>query len=150
MDMPSLRLWSVRHSRLMERVWNAAEALLVRLDPLVRRVGETRLERSVAAVEAGVKGALFGCRMCGQCALSSTGMSCPMNCPKTLRNGPCGGVRGDGRCEVDPAMTCVFVLAWDGSRHMAGGDAMLAVLPPLDHRLHGRSSWLRHLRGVRP
>nr|WP_245947992.1 methylenetetrahydrofolate reductase C-terminal domain-containing protein [Halomonas montanilacus] len=29
--------------------------------------------------------------MCGQCILSSTGMSCPMNCPKSLRNGPCGG-----------------------------------------------------------
>jgi hypothetical protein len=134
----------------MERAWHAVEALLVRLDPLVRRVGEARLERPVAVLEAGVKGALFGCRMCGQCALSSTGMSCPMNCPKTLRNGPCGGVRSDGRCEVDPAMTCVFVLGWEGSRNMVGGDAMLGVLPPLDHRLQGRSSWLRHLRGVRP
>ena len=45
---------------------------------------------------------LFDCRMCGQCVLSSTGMSCPMNCPKTLRNGPCGGVRADGNCEVKP------------------------------------------------
>ena len=26
--------------------------------------------------------------MCGQCVLHSTGMTCPMTCPKTLRNGP--------------------------------------------------------------
>ena len=51
---------------------------------------------------AAVKGLLFDCRMCGQCVLSSTGMSCPMNCPKSLRNGPCGGVRADGNCEVKP------------------------------------------------
>ncbi len=41
-----------------------------------------------AGIERAVKGLLFDCRMCGQCVLSSTGMSCPMNCPKTLRNGP--------------------------------------------------------------
>ena len=39
--------------------------------------------------------------MCGQCVLHSTGMTCPMTCPKTLRNGPCGGVREDGDCEVE-------------------------------------------------
>ena len=54
-----------------------------------------------------IKGFLFDCRMCGQCVLSSTGMSCPMNCPKNLRNGPCGGVRDGGFCEVKPQMRCV-------------------------------------------
>ena len=49
--------------------------------------------------------------MCGQCVLHSTGMTCPMNCPKTLRNGPCGGVRPDGHCEVKPEMRCVWVKA---------------------------------------
>ena len=57
------------------------------------RIGYQRLERPVAVVERAVKGLLFDCRMCGRCVLSSTGMSCPMNCPKQLRNGPCGGVR---------------------------------------------------------
>ncbi len=40
-------------------------------------------------IEHAVKGPVFGCRMCGQCVLHSTGLTCPMNCPKTLRNGPC-------------------------------------------------------------
>ena len=47
-------------------------------------------------VEAAVKKPVFGCKLCGQCVLHSTGMTCPMTCPKQLRNGPCGGVRPDG------------------------------------------------------
>ena len=90
-----------------------------------------------------VKGFLFDCRMCGQCALSDTGMSCPMNCPKSLRNGPCGGVRPNGNCEVEPDMPCVWVQAWTGSQMMAGGDAIQKVQAPVDHSLKGTSSWLR-------
>ncbi len=74
----------------------------MRMHGLFRALGYERIERPVAAVEKAVKGVLFDCRMCGQCVLSSTGMSCPMNCPKTLRNGPCGGVRDNGNCEVKP------------------------------------------------
>jgi hypothetical protein len=47
-------------------------------------------------VEHAVKGPVWDCRMCGQCVLHDTGLTCPMTCPKTLRNGPCGGVRPDG------------------------------------------------------
>ena len=68
---------------------------------------------------------MFDCRMCGQCMLSSTGMSCPMNCPKQLRNGPCGGVRANGNCEVEPDMPCVWVKAWEGSQNMVHGDKIL-------------------------
>ena len=56
-------------------------------------------------VERGTKEAMWDCRMCGQCILHSTGLSCPMRCPKNLRNGPCGGVLQDGSCEVLPEMT---------------------------------------------
>jgi len=66
-----------------------------------------------------------------------------MNCPKELRNGPCGGVREGGFCEVKPAMRCVWVLAWDGATRMSGGGRIRAVLPPVDRRLAGSSSWLR-------
>ena len=145
-----LRFWSVRHARALEAVYAAFEAVLLRLAPLVRRIGTARLERPVAVVESVVKDALFDCRMCGRCILSSTGMSCPMNCPKGLRNGPCGGVRADGHCEVYPQMPCVWVQAWEGSRAMEAGDTILAVQPPIDHRLKGTSSWLRVIQDKAP
>jgi hypothetical protein len=145
--MYGLRLWSVRHARGLESFYAAFEAAMVALDPLWRRIGYQRLERPVAAVEKAVKGLLFDCQMCGQCALSQTGMSCPMNCPKTLRNGPCGGVRPNGHCEVKPEMRCVWVEAYAGSERMRrGGAAIRAVRPPVDRTLVGTSSWLRVAR----
>ena len=104
------------------------------------------IERPVALAESAIKGLIFDCRMCGQCVLSSTGMSCPMNCPKELRNGPCGGVRPGGFCEVRPEMRCVWVQAWEGSRRMAEGDRITERQPPVDHRRKGSSSWLRIVR----
>ncbi len=57
------------------------------------------LERVILPAEKISKEAIFDCRMCGQCILHSTGLACPMRCPKNLRNGPCGGVRANGNCE---------------------------------------------------
>jgi hypothetical protein len=145
--MYAVRLWSVRHARGLNAFYRGFESLLFALHPLFKRLGYARLERPVAAVERVVKGALFDCRMCGQCILSSTGMSCPMNCPKNLRNGPCGGVRANGRCEVRPEMQCVWVQAVAGSARIPGGAAALErVQPAVDRRLQGKSSWLRVVR----
>ena len=79
--MYAVRQWSVRHARGLNAFYRAFESVLVPLHPLFKRLGYERLERPVAAVERTVKGLLFDCRICGQCILSSTGMSCPMNCP---------------------------------------------------------------------
>lgn len=144
--MLAVRLWSVRNARLLERVYAVFEPLFAGLAPLWRRIGLDRAERPIAAAERTIKGLLFDCRMCGRCVLSSTGMSCPMNCPKTVRNGPCGGVRENGHCEVKPDMPCVWVKAWEGSTRMAGGDKIGMVQPPVDHRLKDSSSWLRIVR----
>ncbi len=145
--MYRVRQWSVRHARGLNACYRALERALIRLHPLFRRIGYARLERPIALLERSVKGLLFDCRMCGQCVLSSTGMACPMNCPKNLRNGPCGGVRANGRCEVRPEMKCVWHEAVLGSARIEGGAAALAqVQLPLDRRLAGRSSWLRVAR----
>jgi hypothetical protein len=149
--MYSMRLWSVRHARGLNTFYRGFEAALGRLHGLFKILGYDRVERPVAAVERVVKSALFDCRMCGQCVLSSTGMSCPMNCPKTLRNGPCGGVRDDGNCEVKPEMKCVWVAAYEGSLRIPGGvEAMRKVQFAVDHRLSGRSSWLTVVRELHP
>ncbi|WP_163557086.1 methylenetetrahydrofolate reductase C-terminal domain-containing protein [Halomonas sp. NO4] len=144
--MYKVRRWVVRHARGFERLYRVFEPLLVKLHPVWQRIGYGRAEVPVRAVENVVKGVLFDCRMCGQCVLSSTGMSCPMNCPKNLRNGPCGGVRPNGHCEVEPEMRCVWVDAWEGSRRMQYGDRIQVVQEPVDYRLQGTSSWLRVVR----
>jgi hypothetical protein len=145
--MYAVRQWSVRHARGLNSFYRRFERMLVRMDGMFRALGYERVERPVAGVEKAIKGFLFDCRMCGQCVLSSTGMACPMNCPKTLRNGPCGGVRADGNCEVRPEMKCVWVEAWRGSQRIEGGVEALRTLQfAVDHRLQGRSSWLRVAR----
>jgi Methylene-tetrahydrofolate reductase C terminal len=145
--MYAVRLWSVRHARGLNGFYRGFERVLTALHPLFARIGYQRLERPVAALERSVKGLLFDCRMCGQCVLSATGMSCPMNCPKSLRNGPCGGVRANGNCEVRPEMKCVWYLAVAGSARIADGpEAISRIQPPLDRRLTGKSSWLRVAR----
>ena len=141
--MYAVRRWSVRHARGLEILYNLLERLLVALHPLWKRIGYERLERPAVVVEKVIKGFLFDCKMCGQCALSSTGMSCSMNCPKNLRNGPCGGVRENGNCEVKPEMRCVWVEAFEGSQRMKQGAQLIHVVQPaVDRRLEGRSSWL--------
>ena len=105
------------------------------------------LGQALIAIEKAVKVPLFGCRMCGQCILHETGLVCPMNCPKNLRNGPCGGVLVDGNCEVYHERPCVWVRAWEGSRRLPlWRDHIEHVQPPVDWRLQGRSSWLRVVR----
>lgn len=140
----TIRLWAVRHSRLLEWLYSRFADLFLKLHPFWRAIGYQRAEAPVKFVERGVKGLLFDCRMCGQCILSSTGMSCPMNCPKQLRNGPCGGVRANGYCEVEPDMPCVWVQAWKGAEQMRHGrEAILKVQKPVDQSLRETSAWLR-------
>ena len=88
--------------------------------------------------------------MCGSCALGSTGMACPMNCPKSMRNGPCGGVRSDGNCEIKPEMPCVWSDAYAGSLLMKDGDQIREIQPAVDYRLKGSSAWLRVVRSRTP
>ncbi len=105
----------------------------------------------ISAIEHAVKKPLFDCRMCGQCVLHETGMTCPMTCPKTLRNGPCGGVREDGHCEVDPELPCVWVKAEQRSRELpllpsSWREHFQDLRPPIDNRLHGTSAWVNFVR----
>jgi hypothetical protein len=109
----------------------------------------SRIERLFIWAERASKRALFDCRMCGNCILHSTGMTCPMTCPKNLRNGPCGGVRLNGRCEVLPDRMCVWVLAWERSKEMpVYGADILHIQPPADQSLKDTSAWINefHLK----
>ena len=142
-----MRSWSVRHARWLKALYAGLERALVALDPLLRRIGHERLDRPFLGVERMTKGFLLDSQSCGQCIVGDTGLSCPMNCPKQMRNGPCGGVRADGRCEVDAAMVCVWVRAWEGNKRLDERPYPIQIVQrPLDHRLIGTSAWLRALR----
>lgn len=135
------------HPRLLEAAYEAALLLLRPLRRWLRPGG--RLERLFVFGERLTKIPLFDCRMCGQCVLHFTGMTCPMTCPKTMRNGPCGGVRPDGHCEVRPEMVCIWLLAWQRAARMGRyAQEIRRVLPPLDHRRQGRSAWILELSEV--
>lgn len=102
----------------------------------------------VAAVERAVKRPIWGCRMCGQCVLHATGLTCAMTCPKNMRNGPCGGVLQNGHCEVEPHRRCTWVQAWQRSARLPLWREQIAQLrPPVDWRLEGTSSWENLLTG---
>jgi 5,10-methylenetetrahydrofolate reductase len=144
--MRVLRHWSVRHASGLRRVYDACMRLVPPLRRVLQRLGAQRIERILLPVERAAKQTLFDCNMCGQCVLSSTGMACPTNCAKQMRNGPCGGVRADGTCEADPGMRCVWIEIGKGRKRI--GEPAKPFLEPIDHRLWQQSSWLRVIEGT--
>jgi len=143
--MDAMREWSVRNARGLYRIYRLCRHIAPSLARSTRWLGRQRMERWLAPLERLAKGFLFDCRMCGQCLLSATGMACPMRCGKQMRNGPCGGVGGDGSCEVNPAMTCVWVQAIAGEQRIHDGAPPLPpkLHPPLDHTRRGASTWIQ-------
>ena len=141
-----MRSWSVRNAPWLKCLYSGLEWLLLKAEPLLAKIGYDRLDRTFVRVEKMTKGVLLDSQSCGQCIVGFTGLSCPMNCPKTMRNGPCGGVRDDGNCEVKPDMKCVWVLAWEGNKRLSDDEFPIQVVqPPVDNRLIGHSAWLREV-----
>jgi len=123
----------------------AANAFYRKLAAAIER--HPRAERWFTAGERMAKEQMFGCRMCGQCALPATGYACPMTCPKQLRNGRCGGVSADGGCEVYPDLRCVWVTAFERAEQTGHASDLDLLQRPVDHREAGRSSWVNYWQG---
>ena len=139
--------WLQNYPRVLEWLYDFTYRALTPFQRWLKPRGI--VEKTFIVAEEIGKGALFNCQMCGQCVLHSTGMTCPMNCPKNLRNGPCGGVRANGHCEIIPEMRCVWVQAWERSRAMSEyGNEILNILPPVNRRLQNTSAWLNEFTGV--
>ncbi len=137
------RLFASRHARAYEVIYNATSPVILSTLNVINKLTKGKLDKPITWSEKIVKGFLFDCQMCGNCVLSSTGMACPMNCPKTLRNGPCGGVRANGNCEVKPEMKCVWVEAWSGSAKMKNNLEIQEIQFAVDHTHRGSSAWIR-------
>lgn len=135
------------YSHLLEISYRFAHRALYPLRGFMNR--NSWVERLVIAAERISKGAMFDCRMCGQCVLHSTGMTCPMTCPKNMRNGPCGGVLLNGNCEVAPDNPCVWAQAWMRSKNMPiYGKDIHQVIAPLNWQLKDSSAWINDFNEI--
>ncbi len=144
-----LRNWLQNHPHTLEVAYRLTKNIFLRLDPLFARLGYKRANHLIQPVEDFSKKLLFGCRICGQCILHSTGMTCSMTCPKKLRNGPCGGVRLNGNCEVHANRPCIWVQAYERSLDMPDyGQEIMLIQPPLNWQLQGSSAWVNMLTGA--
>ncbi|MFO1114541.1 MAG: methylenetetrahydrofolate reductase C-terminal domain-containing protein [Beijerinckiaceae bacterium] len=144
--MRAVRQWSVRRAAGLERLYKAFARWAPLLGPAATYIGPERAERLLSPIERHAKGFMFDCRMCGTCVLRKTGMACPTNCGKAMRNGPCGGVRADGGCEIDAGMRCVWLEAMDGAARIKDGAQQ--ALPPIDFSRTGRSTWIKVIEGA--
>lgn len=117
------------------------------------KVDGSRFEETYQATERMVKTASNDCQECGNCALLDLAYQCPMSqCPKSQRNGPCGGSY-DGYCEVHPEeQKCIYVNAYrelkaDGGVEKAREKLRELYIPPPDWELENTSSWLNYFLG---
>lgn len=104
--------------------------------------------RLLEKTELLIKGPLYGCRMCGNCLLQETAFICPMECPKGLRNGPCGGST-HGKCYVDETRKCIWYCIFEKAYKMKREEMLLEVLPPLDWDKVGTETWGDVVRQVK-
>jgi len=96
--------------------------------------------RLLGLVEYTMKSPCFGCRMCGNCLLQETALICPMECPKGLRNGPCGGSTSE-HCYVDETRPCVWYKIYERAFRYHREELLMEVLPPLDWDKVGTDAW---------
>ncbi len=74
------------------------------------------------------------CGCCGDCTLDITGGICPIvRCGKGLLNGPCGGVRRNGKCELDEEKDCAWVQIYRRLEKQGRLDLMTEYREPRDH-----------------
>lgn len=112
-----------------------------RWQPPYYHFGREKLSsRLLEAVERMVKGPMFGCRMCGNCLLQETAFICSMECPKGIRNGPCGGSTPE-HCYIDETRPCIWYKIYERSFKMGRQEILLEVLPPLDWEKVGGETW---------
>jgi methylenetetrahydrofolate reductase (NADPH) len=118
-----------RGNRLLQR----------RMKSLEKAKGRSRRH----SLEHLAKAAIYGCMDCGDCGLEALAYSCPMRqCPKSQRNGPCGGSM-DGWCEAYPQeRRCIYFKAYhrlkkSNALHMLQG----FITSPNNWDLDTTSSW---------
>jgi hypothetical protein len=119
---------------------------LATLDKPPIAAGERKFSRLLLFFEDIIKVPLFRCQRCGECILSSTAFICSQNCPKRLRNGPCGGTGDNGSCEVHPERKCVWYRIYYRSQLLNRISLLYKLNKIHDNNLEVTSSWLNVYR----
>ena len=101
----------------------------------------------VLLAENAIKKPVFKCQDCGQCVLSHNGYTCPMRCPKQIRNGPCGGTRANGHCEVHPYRRCIWWLINERSKKLGHQGKLRKYHVPVSREFEHTSAWLNMFAG---
>ncbi len=74
------------------------------------------------------------CELCGDCKVHFFEGFCPVSlCPKGILNGPCGGMREDGTCEVEPTLPCVWNLIYQKLINSNKKEEFLKIFPPKNY-----------------
>jgi len=137
---------------LEERVRNVEAVLSLACGAGVQHCAETypatpvfpALDTMFIGVDRDVGYYEEACRTCGQCSLALSGGICTVTrCSKSLFNGPCGGTRTDGTCEVDASIPCAWKAAYDRLKGQGRLDVLTAVRPPMDWQEKGRRTFVQ-------
>jgi methylenetetrahydrofolate reductase (NADPH) len=81
--------------------------------------------------------------------LQETAFICPMECPKGMRNGPCGGISPEKNCYVDETRKCIWYAIYTRALKTGREEKLLEVLPPLDWNKVGTETWGDVVRQIR-
>jgi hypothetical protein len=87
------------------------------------------------------------CAACGDCVLGETFGLCPVaRCAKSLSNGPCGGTRKEGKCEIDENLDCVWFQIYERAKARGNVKQLLKVRKPKNWSNSGHGGPKRMVR----
>jgi len=79
------------------------------------------------------------CRTCKKCVLGLTGGICPLSrCSKGVLNGPCGGTRADGECELGDGLSCAWNSIYERLKDQGRENEILEIRLPMDWQEKGQ------------
>jgi ferredoxin len=79
------------------------------------------------------------CRACKKCMLGLTAGICPLTrCSKGVLNGPCGGTRADGTCELGNGLPCAWSSIYERLKDQGRAEEILEIRPPMDWQEKGQ------------
>jgi hypothetical protein len=138
--------WIKDHPAALEKVYAFTVSAVKAAYPLMKRVSPRATERVMIWNRRGRQRLSLQLPDVRPVHSAQHRHDLPHELPKNLRNGPCGGVRANGHCEVIPERMCVWVQAWERSQKMPmyGHELSLAAAAGQPQPEGTASSWDEH------